>query len=479
MPTVPSTHCEGNSLRFGSWVRVLVALVALAVMMALLGGCQNPPWAALARTPSAGVTASETPVVAEATSQPIPTLVVVASPTVSTPTSARPHATPEARRQITLTVWLPPEMAPEVPSDRPETGAWVASQHELFAAEHPTVTLRVLPKMAYGVGGLTDLLLATAPVVPWRLPDVVAIDTSELGQLVAAGLAAPLDDLLAPSLWDDLFPFALDAATFDDRLYGLPFQADITFLAYNSGLMETPPRTWDQALSAKATLLLPAAQGDGSAADVFLIYYLARGGRLAKAPPALDSAIAARVLRDYRTALETGVLPQQVRGLQTLEDCWSAYLSGGAAMAHVGSWQYLRDQELLKRARFAALPTPGGETVTLARSWSWAIVAQDAERRRAAARYLTAMADSQWLGQWSIISHHLPARRSSLSAIEDQEFRAFVEDQLLHARPYPASPIYPQMQAVLARAIEDVLDGITTPERAAITAAAAISRLGP
>lgn len=480
MPSVPSTHCDHDIAPFGSWVRGMAALLVLACALLALLGCQRLPWAASPRTPSLSATVSETPVAANGTPQPSLTFPIAASPTASpTPTAAKPRATATARQQITLTLWLPPEMAPDLPSDRPETGALVASQHQIFATEFPTVSLRVMPKMAYGAGGLTDLLLTMAPVVPARLPDVVAIDTSELGLLVAAGLAAPLDELLAPSLWDDLYPFALDAATFDDNLYGLPFQADISFLAYNAGLLETPPRTWDDLLATQATLLLPAAQGDGSAADAFLIHYLARGGRLAKPPLALDSAIAARVLRDYRAALEAGVLPQQVRDLQTLEECWSVYLSGGAAMAHAGSWQYLRDQPLLKRTRFAAIPTPDGETVTVARSWSWVIVTQEAERRQAAARYLTFMADSQWLGQWSIISYHLPTRRSSLNAIQDEAFRAFVEDQLLHASPYPASPVYPQMQAVLARAVEDVLDGITTPERAAISAAAAISRLGP
>jgi multiple sugar transport system substrate-binding protein len=369
-------------------------------------------------------------------------------------------------------------MAPDLETERPETGALVASQHLVFTTAFPTITLTAMPKMAYGAGGLTDLLLAMAPVVPSRLPDVVAVDTSELGLLVAGGLATPLDDLMPPALWDDLYPFALEAATFDDNLYGLPFQADISFLAYNSGLLEAPPRTWDDLIAAKSTLLMPAAQGDGSAADAFLIHYIARGGRVSRAPMVLDSTIAARVLRDYRTALETGVLTQQVRDLQTLEECWSVYLSGGAAMAHVGSWQYLRDQPLLKRTRFGAIPTPGGEAVTVARSWSWVIITESAERRQAAASYLATMMDAQWLGQWGLISYHLPPRRSSLTAIEDQDFRAFVEDQLLHASPYPASPIYPQMQAVLARAVEDVLDGITTPERAAISAAAAVSRLG-
>lgn len=480
MRCLPDTHCDRDVSPLGSWVRGLAALFTLGFVLLPLIGCQRLPGATSARTPSPVVTVSETAVVEVATPGLSAMTPVAVGPTPSTvSTLVRPQATVVPRGQLTLTLWLPPEMAPDVPSDRPETGALVASQHQLFAAEFPTISLQVMPKMAYGAGGLTDLLLATAPVVPWRLPDIVAIDTSELGLLVAAGLATPLDSLLAPALWDDLFPFALDAATFDESLYGLPFQADISFLAYNSGLVETPPRTWDELLAAKNTLLLPAAQGDGSAADAFLIHYLARGGRLARAPVALDSAIAAKVFRDYRTALEMGVLPQQVRDLQTLEECWSVYLSGGAVMAHTGSWQYLRDQALLKRTRFAAVPTPTGETVTLARSWSWVIVAQDAEQRQAAAQYLAFMADSQWIGQWNATSYHLPTRRSSLSAIPDEEFRVFVEDQLLHASPYPAAPLYPQIQAVLARAVEDVLDGITTPERAAISAAAAISRLGP
>ncbi len=403
-----------------------------------------------------------------------------ASPQTTRPAATRPAPAatliPSATPDQALTLWLPPEMV-EALSDPPELGALIAEQQRVLVEAQPGLTLHCLPKAAYGAGGIVDLLLATQPVAPGRLPDLAAVDAADLSELVAQGLAVPLEGLLPSTAWDDLFPFALEAATVQDRLYAFPFQADITFMAYNTTLLPQPPQRWDDLATSGGTYLFPAAQGDGSAADAFLIQYLARGASFAAAAPKLDSVMVAQVLRDYRLALEAGALPASIRDVQSLDESWAAYIAGEAAMANIGSRQFLRGWAQLKRTKYAMIPTHAGKPLTLARSWAWVVITQAPERQKLAADYILGMTAAEPLASWARVSGHLPTRRSSLVAIADTELRAFLEQELLNARPYPSAPDYAPVQTALARAIEDVLSGINTPERAAIAAAASVSRM--
>jgi len=61
--------------------------------------------------------------------------------------------------------------------------------------------------------------------------------------------------------------------------------------------------------------------------------------------------------------------------------------------------------------------------------------------------------------------------------IEDESYRTFLEELLKNAHPYPDLSYYTGLQSIIIRAIEDVLDGVSTPERAAVTAAAMVARL--
>lgn len=368
-------------------------------------------------------------------------------------------------------------MVPDL-SPSPEIGALVASANASFLAAQRTARLSVAPKALYGAGGMLDLLLATQPVAPWRLPDVALIDASELPALVERGLARPLNDLIPAAVWDDLFPFALEAVSADDGLYGVPFQVDIPLLVYNREALTEPPQRWEQLLTGSARIVFPAAQGeDGAAADLFMVQYLARGGKVTAPPFVLDAVIAARVLRDYRNAFDRGVLVPESREAQTWEKSWAFYLAGTAEMTLAGSWQYLRDRALLAQSHYGIVPTASSGQFTLARSLVWVILSQEPARRQLAAQYVLTMLDTDRLSEWGSVSYHLPSRRSSYQAAFEPNLRAFLENQLAHASPYPLSPVYLKARGEIARAIEDVLDGVTTPERAASSLAITISRL--
>ncbi|MBC7237478.1 MAG: hypothetical protein H5T69_16675 [Chloroflexi bacterium] len=110
---------------------------------------------------------------------------------------------------------------------------------------------------------------------------------------------------------------------------------------------------------------------------------------------------------------------------------------------------------------------------------AWVVLTQDAQRRELAARYIATLLDDEHLPLWLQSSYHLPLRRSLLSDVvgENAELEAFLDAQMRHAFPYPAAPHRAEWEAALLRAIQDTLDGLSTPERAALAAATNIARL--
>jgi ABC-type glycerol-3-phosphate transport system substrate-binding protein len=421
-----------------------------------------------------------------------------APPTVTRPPQPTRAATPEPvatqvnpNAAITLTLWLPPEMARnevhsaagEGSSGYPVMGDWNAA----FLAANPRVRLEILSKAAYGPGGIVSMVLATRPVVPARLPDVIAFDTAELPRLAQAGVLQPLDDLLPATLWQGMYPFAVDAVTVDGQRLAVPYQADIDVLVYDREAVPEPARAWEWLLSAvqegdepRPTYIFPAAGSDGSAADAFMVHYLALGGRLTEenGRPYLDSGIVARVLRSYRGAMDAGTVPEAVRGMRTREDCWAAYLEGEAQLASATTNLYQRDMAQLEGSGYAPLPTVGGSPMTLARSRAWGVITDDPVRRELAAQYIATALEAERVGAWCAATGYLPTQRGVLPTIvQDAPYRRFVDEQLESAQPYPSLPDYAAMQAAVVRAIEDVLDGLATPERAAVAAAATVVRL--
>ena len=312
----------------------ILGLYALVATLVWLGGCRH----------------TQTTVPDLPTVQPTSTPAITPGAT-GTPIASSPTVDPNA--PITLTIWLPPEMATSANTD----GQAINTLNRVFSEAYPRTQLEIITKAAYGPGGLTNMLLTTAPVVPARMPDLVAVDADELPQLVEAGIVAPLDQLLPGSVFSATYPFAESLVDLDG-LMAVPFQADVMFLAYNNTMVKTVPQLWDDLVRTESTLLFPAGSGDGSAADFFVLQYLARGGSLTEndGSPYLNISTAAQVLNDYLDAVEEQRVPSTVRGMGTLEDCWNIYLTGEAGMTATSYSLYASTLSRLTRTRYAPLP---------------------------------------------------------------------------------------------------------------------------
>lgn len=429
----------------------LVALLPLLLLLAVLAGCQKHVDDTAAPGEPPATTGTGEPPAATAPVEP-PALA--------------PSATPGAGTRP-LTVWTTELFSP---TQSITSGQILAQEIAVFQAEHDGVGVDFVLKKPYGGGGLLDLVLKTAPVVPELLPDLIVIDVDELPTLAEAGLVQPLDGLLPADLVSDLYPFAREAASLDGRLYGVQFQADVDHIIYNPGKIALAPRSWAGVLSTARPYVFPAGGKNGLVNDAFLIQYLAvrtQTGTDGEGQPFLDAASITTVLQFYYDALSRGVLPPRVASLHSTDDSWNEYISGQADLAQVSAHRYLLNRGAVAGSAVAAIPSMHGPAAPIARGWALALVTTDPTRQAAAVDLIVHMMQPTINATWNEASASLPTRAAAMAAWPATDsYGRFIQEQLQEARPRPRLTTYTQVMAALQEAISAVMSGEATPEQA-------------
>jgi multiple sugar transport system substrate-binding protein len=428
----------------GLWLAIPLALLCGAVAV-LLTGCDLS-------------LSQPTPVPGAPTDTPVPTQ----------PTAAPTEVTPPAPAVITLTIWTTEVFSP---TQAITSGQILAQQAVEFEATHPDARLEFVLKKSYGKGGILDYLLTTKAAVPDLLPDLVFIDVSELEAAMRAELVQPLDSLIPGDLAGDLYPFATGACTFDGRLYGLQFQADMDHLVYNTGKMTVPPSSWPGVLSNPGPYLFPAGGQAGLVNDAFLIQYLAvRPWPVTGDPdaPFLDQDSLIAVFQFYQDGISRGIIPGDIVEYHTTDDCWRTYLEGETAMSQVGAHRYLQERDRTQNSALAPIPSINGPAPAIGRGWALALVASDPARQSAAVDLMGLFMAPEANAAWNQAANFLPTRKAALANWDmEDSYTPFIDQQLQAAQARPSIPNYTRIAAALQKAVEDVINGAATPEEAA------------
>ncbi len=449
---------ENARVRTPWFITALGALLFLACVTAIgLAGCQG------ANTPTAGRSATPTP--SDAVPQPSPDASIALSPT------------PTAPAVITLTVWTALDFSPQAEGPAGE------AMRQLLATFNETqedIQVEYVLKKPQGKGGLLDFLLTANFAAPSVLPDVILLEPHALRDAAGAGLVQPLDDLLPPSVQEDLFPFALEAGRFDGQLRGVQFQADVLHLLYNTSKLDTPPLTWTDVLTRpEARYLFPAGGRGGLADDTFLIHYLSTGVSLFDelGQLALDEESMTAVLGYYAAGVQSSVMPTTVLELESAVDAWPIYVEAKVAMTEMIASHYLANRHLLRNTAYAAIPGQQGPASTVSRGWMIALVTTDPYRTAAAIRFLEWWLSSENNTNWNLAAGTLPVRRSAYRRLGEQDaYLAFVADLLETTHAYPLSPDYREVAAAWQIAIQAVITGEQSPQEAAAQVMASLAQ---
>jgi ABC-type glycerol-3-phosphate transport system substrate-binding protein len=390
-------------------------------------------------------------------------------PPAATRSTAGATDTPQAPTAITLTMWTTEAFSPTAVIT---TGQILAREVADFESDHPDVYLDFVLKKEEGKGGMLDYLLTTAMVVPELLPDVAIVPADDLASLVQAGIVQPLDDLVSAELMADLYPFAVEVATFDGRLHGLQFQADLNHTIYDTGRLTVPPRSWPGVLSSPGQYAFPAGGQSGLVNDAFMTQYLAvRPWRPETLEPFLDLDSLTAVLQFYQDGVTRGVLAPAILNYHTVDDCLAAYDAGEAILSHVSAHRYLVERDRRQGAGVAPIPAISGAGPPITRGGVLVLVADEPARQALAVDWITRLMAPEVTGTWNEAAGYLSTRQSVLAgADEEDSYARFIHQQLLLGRPRPRLANYAQVAAALQQAVEQVVRGEATPEEAAMTA---------
>jgi multiple sugar transport system substrate-binding protein len=374
-------------------------------------------------------------------------------------------AAPTAEADLAgLMIWLPPAFRSDSHSPG---GNLLQDRVDAFAERYPDFEITIRIKAASGAGGLRDSLAAAAAAAPGSLPDLVALDQSNLHAAAIKSLIRPLDGYVPASVWDSLYPYALSLADVGDSHYGLPFAGDALVLA-GTEIPYSDPFRWSDTADWTGPLFLPL--GDSRALFPFFGYYAAGGRQIQSLTGAvIDTAPLESELTWLSALQERGVLGARSLQLDSFESSFQAAANYGDSAVTLFS--------IVSRSKdtyITYLPTPEGRRFSLATGWAWAIASQDPARAARAAELMLWLADPQFLSEWAREQGVLPPSRTALQLWKPDITSELADGLSAEAASFPIDEVSAYVGPILAKAVRRVLLDGTDPATAARETAQAI-----
>jgi ABC-type glycerol-3-phosphate transport system substrate-binding protein len=312
--------------------------------------------------------------------------------------------------------------------------------------------------------------------------DVFTVDQPWLPEFAANGYLVPLDDVVTDEDRDDFLPHTLDTASYEGKLYGLPYMVHNTVLYYRTDLFEAagltkPPATWDEYREYAKILtdkdagvwgtIIPGKQ-DGEVATRYESYLKQTGSDVAEADgnPTLDTEAGVEVF-DMMSGIQFED-QSSPPGLHDITDIQGQFLEGKVAM--VLQWPYMygmtADESQSKVVGNVGLaPAPGNpDQVSTTFSWGFGVNAAS-DNIDAATKWVMWATSSDVLTDLSIKNASPVPRASSTEAVAADttlddaahDAMAVFSDSVAASTTIPMTPLYSQYQDAVAIAVSAVM----------------------
>ncbi|MFF8883551.1 ABC transporter substrate-binding protein [Streptomyces flaveolus] len=318
--------------------------------------------------------------------------------------------------------------------------------------------------------------------------DVLNVDVDWTSQFAAAGWIRPLPRERYPL--DSFLPPVIDTATYQGRLYAVPYVTNAGLLLYRKDILAKeglpPPRTWAE-LEREARTIAPKYGLNGYAGQL-----LPYEGLTVNAVEAIYSA-GGSILDDdgSRVTVDSAAVREGIgflaRGIRegwitkdaltyTEEESRRAFEDG--RLLFLRNWPYAYvaadggPSVVAGRVGAVRLPGPDGAGTSVLGGSNLAVTAN--ARHPDSAQRLIAYLTSAPVQRQVLTHGALPPVRAALyedpSLIRDFPYLPVLRDAVLSAAPRPKSPRYDQVSLVIQAVVHDALTGRQEP-------AAAVRRL--
>ncbi|MFC4632214.1 sugar ABC transporter substrate-binding protein [Promicromonospora alba] len=314
-------------------------------------------------------------------------------------------------------------------------------------------------------------------------PDVAETGTTWTPEFADAGALAPLDEYVdGAGIGDDLVEGLVEAGTYDEQLYGMPWYAGVRSLVYNTEMFEQagvePPTTWAELEEAAAGLkeeypdkIAVAVPGDAE----FTVYpwVWGAGGEVATLEgdtwtSGLDSPESQEGIEFWTGLATEGDYSSEGATTWRETDVLDAFAAGDVGMAVMGSWTpaAIVEANADMEGKFAAVPIPGkeGGIAPSVLGGSHLSMFETAEDKELAFAFIEMMTTGEFAQQWGEQSGYFPGQVSLLDetlASTDPLVAPFAQQFVEGGASVPVAPTYGAVQAKLTTStmMQSILSG--------------------
>lgn len=394
--------------------------------------------------------------------------------------TATPEETPvveETPSPVTsLTLWVPPEMDPELNS---VASILFSNRLNDFSVANDGIEINVRVKAASGAGGLLDALSATSAAAPAALPDLIVLSRPDLESAALKGLIFPMDGLSSSPDDPDWYSFTREMALIQGSAFGLPFAADAQVLVYRIGALPETPSTWsdlfelnsfdeaDDEITEDFEQIILAFATEHDQALFPMTLYLAEGGAVmdSQRRPLLEVEPLTKVFSLLEEGVTAGIFPDWLSQYQTSGQVWTAFNEGQVDFAVTWLSNILLENP--EGVDFIPL-FPGSErSISQGTGMSFALATPQEHRQPLAVALAEFLVQSDYLADWTKEAGYIPPRPSSLESWEDQSIRTKVSQVALMTRLRPSNDIVLSLGPILREGTRQMLQSLADPAQAA------------
>ncbi|MBB1259216.1 sugar ABC transporter substrate-binding protein [Streptomyces alkaliterrae] len=331
-------------------------------------------------------------------------------------------------------------------------------------------------------------------------PDVAEVGSTWTTEFASAGALTDLTERTGRAgLDEDLVSGLREAATYEDRLYGVPWYAGVRALLYRKDVFDkhglAAPTTWkelqDTAVRLKTLepkmIPFPVVGDSEYALDAFI---WGAGGQLAvekdgRWKSAVDSRKSVEGIRFYTDLATRHGVSTKAAATWNEADLVDHLTAGRVAMAVSGSWTpsavLAAAPELKGKLAAAPIPGPDGGVSPSFLGGSHLAVFNTARDQDLAWELVELLSDAEFTAKWAEQSGYFPGQRPLVEKVRDGGeplVAPFARQMLEGGTTVPTTPAYGQVQGrkTLAQMVQAILTGKKDVERAAADAARDMDR---
>jgi multiple sugar transport system substrate-binding protein len=326
--------------------------------------------------------------------------------------------------------------------------------------------------------------------------DVMMLDCIWVPEFARAGWLLDLTSRLGPDELAPYFPSAVASATYDGRVWALPWNFNVGLLYYRADLLARhglrPPETYEELVEQVIRIragerdraldgyVWQGKQYEGLVVNVLEAFW-ANGARLLAEDGSLfpDRARAADALRFLRGLIETGVSPAWTTAA---DEELSRRAFGDGRAIFLRNWPYAMDlfeaAGSAVRGRVAWAPLPGrargepGVGSTGGAHLGISRRSRHPDLAVALARHLTSAPAQRAIALGAALSPTRQALYRDPGIVRERPTMPRLQALALAGRPRPVTPYYLLLSATVQPEFSAALAGVKPPERAIADAAA-------